>query len=96
MIAFSEQEGVLEFAVRVTPRSSRSVASGEYNGALRVRVTSAPIDGAANDDLVNVLARAFDVARRDVEIASGASSKQKRVRIRGGSRHRLEGLAKGE
>ena len=96
MIAFSEVEGVLEFAVRVTPRASRSMAAGEYNGALRVRVNSPPVDGAANEELIKVLARAFDVARGDVQIASGLSSKLKKVRIRGAGRQRLEGLAKGE
>jgi uncharacterized protein (TIGR00251 family) len=96
MIASSEREGVLEFAVRVVPRSSRTGITGEHNGALRVRVTSPPVDGAANEELVRVLARAFHVPLRHVVIASGLASKLKQVLIRGATREQLDRLAKGD
>jgi len=69
--------------VRVIPRAGRSGLAGTRDDALLVRLCAAPVDGAANDELVVVLATAFGVARRDVAIVSGERSRQKRVRIRG-------------
>jgi uncharacterized protein (TIGR00251 family) len=96
MIQYSERESALIFTVRVVPRASRSSIIGEHDGALRVRLAAPPVDGAANEELMRVLARAFDVPTRDVEIASGHTSKLKQVRIRGASRERLNRLAEGE
>jgi uncharacterized protein (TIGR00251 family) len=69
--------------VRVVPRASRSGIAGTRNGALLVRLNAPPVDGAANAELVDVLADVLGVPRRDVTIASGAASKQKRVRVVG-------------
>lgn len=93
MIQCHERDGALLFTVRVVPRASRSSLSGEHDGALRVRVAAPPVDGAANEELVRVLAEALGVSRRDVEIASGHSSKVKQIRARGATRERLESLA---
>lgn len=51
--------------------------------AILIRLTAAPIDGAANDALVELLADVLDVPRRNITIASGGSSRDKRVRIDG-------------
>jgi len=96
MIRCSESAGALEFAVRVVPRASRSGLAGEYNGALRVRITAPPVDGAANDELLKVLARAFDVPPRNVQITAGMRSKLKQVRVAGATRERLVLLAEGK
>jgi uncharacterized protein len=69
--------------VRVVPRAGRSGVAGTRNGALLVRLNAPPVDGAANAELVDVLADVLGVPRRDVTIASGATSKQKRVRVVG-------------
>ncbi|MEO7971110.1 MAG: DUF167 domain-containing protein [bacterium] len=81
MINFSEKDGSVTFQVYVVPRASRSEVAGEYNGALRVRVAAAPLDGAANRDLIAVLAKALHVPRRAVVIDSGHTSKLKRVTV---------------
>jgi uncharacterized protein (TIGR00251 family) len=81
MINFSEKDGCLTFRVYVVPRASRSEIAGEYNGALRVRLAAPPVDGAANRELVAVLAKAFNVSRRAVEIQAGHASKIKRVTV---------------
>lgn len=96
MIRCSEQGDALHFAVRVVPRASRSSVVGEHDGSLRVRLAAPPVDGAANEELVRVLARALDVPARDVEITSGHTSKVKQIRARGAARERLENLARGE
>ncbi len=61
--------------VRVVPRASRSEFAGEHDGALRVRIAAPPVDGAANDELIVMIARALKVPRQAVEIISGHSAK---------------------
>ena len=75
-------EGVA-IAVRVMPRSGRSGVAGTRDGALLVRLQSPPVDGAANEELIAVLARALQVPKRAVTIVAGDRSRQKRVRVAG-------------
>ena len=79
----SIRDGRLTFKVQVVPRSSRSEVAGEHNGSLRVRVSSPPVEGAANKELTQVLAKAFKVSRSAVSIVSGQSSRLKQVSIEG-------------
>ena len=83
MIQFVEKAGGLIFNVRVVPRASKSEIVGEMDGALKVRIASPPTGGAANAELIKILAKKFDVAKSAVEILSGQTSKQKQVRISG-------------
>ncbi len=69
--------------VRVIPRAKRSGVDGERGDAVLVRLQSPPLDGAANSELVDVLAAALGVAKRDVEIVAGERSRQKRVKVTG-------------
>ena len=83
MIDYAEKDGCLIFNVRVVPRASRSEVVGEHEGALRVRIAAPPVNGAANDELVRILARAFKVSRTAVAITAGQSSRLKRIAING-------------
>jgi uncharacterized protein len=69
--------------VRVIPRAGKSGIAGMRGDALLVRLNAAPVDGAANDELIEVLSDALDVPRRAVSIVSGSRSRQKRVQIEG-------------
>jgi uncharacterized protein len=69
--------------VRVIPRAGKSGIAGMRGDALLVRLHAAPVDGAANVELIEVLAEALGVPKRAVSIASGERSRQKRVRIEG-------------
>lgn len=76
--------GVL--AVRVTPRSSKPGIGGWRTGPdgreeLEVRVAEAPADGAANDAVVKLLAKALGVSRSELSMVSGAASRHKRIAI---------------
>ena len=95
MIACEERDGAIHFAVRVVPRAARSAVVGEHDSALRVRVAAPPIEGAANEELRRLLADAFGVPSRAVEITSGHASKLKRVRVGGARRATLQSLAAG-
>lgn len=81
MIKFTERDGCLIFTVRVVSRASRSEIIGEHDGALKIRLAAPPVDGAANEELIKTLAKAFDVSKQSVEIVSGETSKTKQVKI---------------
>ena len=91
MIPYSQDRG-LTFAVRIVPRASRSEIVGEHGGALRIRIAAPPVEGAANRELVRTLAKIFKLPQNAVEIVSGASSKNKTVRVRGADAAMLEQL----
>ena len=65
-------------------------------GAVLVRLNAAPVDGAANKELIAVLADALGIAKRNLTIISGEHSRTKKVRIEGTDASRLETLARRE
>jgi uncharacterized protein (TIGR00251 family) len=73
----------VDLVVRVIPRASRSAVAGTRGDALLVRLQAPPVDGAANAELVRVLAAALDVPPRAVSIVAGARARLKRVSIAG-------------
>jgi uncharacterized protein len=73
----------LDLEIKVTPRAGRSGFGGQRDGALLVRLAAAPVDGAANDELIALLAKALRIPKRDITIVSGERSRTKRVRIAG-------------
>lgn len=79
----TEREGAVRFSVRVQPRSSRTGVEGVHGDALKVRVNAPPVDGAANEAVVEVLAEALGVPRRAVRIVAGDSSRTKVVEVAG-------------
>ena len=83
VIDYTFKDRELSFRVYVVPRASKSEVVGQHNGSLRVRIAAPPVDGAANDELVRVLAKTFSVPRREVSIISGQSGRLKQVRIAG-------------
>ena len=92
MIQYSEKDRALTFAVRIVPRASRSELAGEYNGALRIRIAAPPVEGAANRELIRLLAKMFKLPQNSIDIISGAGSKNKVVHITGADSARLEQL----
>ncbi|MGE0593709.1 MAG: DUF167 domain-containing protein [Vicinamibacterales bacterium] len=81
MIVGSAQGAVL--TVRVTPRASRSEILGARDGALRVRLTAPPVEGAANEALVSLLSERLGLARRAISVISGERGRTKRVLVAG-------------
>ena len=85
----------LRFAVHVQPRASKTELAGLHGTALKVRLHSPPMDGAANEELIYFLARLLGVAKRSVRIVSGNSSRAKVIEIDGVSAASVEALAHG-
>lgn len=76
-------DGSVRFVVRVQPRASRSEIVGVHGDAMKVRLSAPPVDGAANEALVELIANALGTARRAVRIVSGESSRSKTVEVEG-------------
>lgn len=70
-------------SIRVTPRAGLTRISGVRGGQLVVKLAAAPVDGAANEALVEAIASALRVPRREVSIASGERGRSKRVHVAG-------------
>ena len=83
MIGLREEADGVSFEVRVQPRSSKTEICGIHDGALRVRLTSPPVDGAANRQCIELLSRKMKIPKRAVRIASGANARRKRLRVLG-------------
>jgi uncharacterized protein len=77
-----DQDGA-SFAVRVVPRAGRTAVGGVRGEALLVRLAAPPVDGAANEALMTFLAGILGRPKRDVAIASGHASRDKRLVVRG-------------
>jgi uncharacterized protein (TIGR00251 family) len=73
----------VRFAVRLTPRSAVERVEHATDGVLKVRVMAPAVEGSANASLIRLLADELGIARRDVRIVAGASSRQKLVIIDG-------------
>ena len=69
--------------VRVIPRARKTEISGVRDDAIVVRVAAPPVEGAANDVLVEFFADAFGIPRRAVRILSGERGRQKRIELAG-------------
>ncbi len=80
--------------VLVQPRASRPRIGPVRQDRLVVAVSAPPVDGAANRAVVELVAGALDVARSQVEVVRGESSRRKTLRVRGAARASLEALAR--
>ena len=78
-LVVNDRAGAARFLVHVRPKSSRSAILGVREGAVEVALTSPPADGAANAELMKLLARALDVRRGDVSATSSAPSRTPRI-----------------
>jgi len=75
--------GLVHLALRVQPRASRNAVRGPQGAELRVQVTAPPVDAAANQALINLLAEMLDCPRRSLWIVRGHTSRQKVVAVQG-------------
>jgi uncharacterized protein (TIGR00251 family) len=82
--------------VRVVARASKSGIAGEHDGALKIRLAAAPVDNAANEELIKLLAKEFGAAKSDVDIVSGHTSKIKQVSISNATKEKLSAILQGK
>lgn len=82
-VLYKRENDTVIVNVYVQPGAKRTEIVGFYSDALKIRLVSPPIDGRANDALLNFVAQLFDVPRRQVELIQGDQSRHKSVAITG-------------
>ncbi len=83
MIPVQELSDGVTFAVKVHPRAKKNAITGELGNALKLSLTSPPVEGRANESCIEFFAKLLKVPRSSVTIASGQTSRQKVVRVSG-------------
>lgn len=83
MTALHMEGGTVSFWLRVTPRSSRQELTLDASGELRLNLHAPPAEGEANAACIEFLARWLRLPRSRIEIAAGARSRRKLIRVRG-------------
>jgi uncharacterized protein len=83
MIPLQESAGGVAFAVKVHPRAKKNAITGELGDALKVSLTTPPVDGRANQACIEFFAKLLKVPRSSVTIASGQTSRNKVIRVAG-------------
>jgi uncharacterized protein (TIGR00251 family) len=78
------------FAVRVHPRAKKNAITGEMGDALKVSLTTPPVEGRANEACIEFFAKFLNVPRSSVTIAAGESSRNKVLRVSGVSAAEVE------
>lgn len=68
-------------SIKVNPRSSKNEVTQMTDGSLKIKMTAAPIDGEANEVLIKILSKHFNVAKSQIKIKSGLTSRNKIVEI---------------
>ena len=83
MIPLQQRADGVSFAVKVHPRARKNAITGAVGDALKLALTAPPVDGKANQAVVEFFADFFQIPRSSVTITSGATSRLKTVRITG-------------
>jgi uncharacterized protein (TIGR00251 family) len=83
MFAIHETSDGATFAVKVHPSARKNAITGELGDALKLSLTSPPIEGRANEACIDFFAKLLKVSRSSVTIASGQSSRHKVIRVSG-------------
>lgn len=83
MIHIQESAGGVSFTVKIHPRARKDAIPGEFGDALKLSLTSPPVDGRANEACIEFFAKLLMVPRSSVTIASGQTSRQKVIWVSG-------------
>jgi len=70
--------------------------AGRHGDAVKIRIAAAPVDGAANDELIRFLAERLRISRTAIEITAGHTSRRKNITITGMERATVFRLLEGE
>jgi uncharacterized protein len=90
MVRLRESKKGLTFDIQVIPHASRAEIAGVQEGAFKVKVTAPPVEGAANEACIKLLAKELGLKKSQMEIFSGAKSRKKTVMIKDISKKELE------
>ena len=88
----TEKKDGVELKCLLQPRASQSQIMGIHGGEIKVRIQAPPLEGRANEELCQFLSKRVGVPQRSVQIVSGASSRHKRILIKGKTLVDLQGF----
>jgi hypothetical protein len=83
MIPVFESAKGVSFSVKVHPRARKNAITGAVGGALKLALTAPPVEGKANQAVIEFFAELFAIPRSSITIASGETSRNKVIRIAG-------------
>jgi uncharacterized protein (TIGR00251 family) len=83
MVVIHETSEGVSFAVKVHPRARKNTITGELGDALKLSLTTPPVEGRANEACIEFFANLLKLPRSSVTIASGQNSRKKIVPIEG-------------
>jgi hypothetical protein len=94
MSVFRESNGAVTFAVKVIPRASKNQIVGIEGDAIKIRLNAPPVEGKANDALMEFLADVLQVTRAQIGIVTGQTARRKIVQVRGRTAKQIEDALK--
>ena len=83
MLTIKDTDDGLTFSVYVQPRASKCAIVGVHQQALKIRLTAPPVEGAANKQCIEVLAKALGLPKSQLAIAGGHSHRLKQISVSG-------------
>jgi uncharacterized protein len=83
MVSITDNATGVTFAVKVHPRAKKDAVTGAVGDALKLSLTSPPIEGRANDACIEFFAKVLKLPRSSISIAAGHSSRNKVIRVTG-------------
>lgn len=81
MIPLKQTTKGITFSIKVQPRARKNAITGRVGDALKLSLTAPPVEGKANQAVIDFLAEFFDIPRSSITIANGATSRLKLIRI---------------
>lgn len=96
MVKLKKVEDGFLLTVRLQPRASRTEICGPYEDALKIKVVSPPLDGRANKECIELLARFFETCKSNLKVVSGEKSRNKEILIRCVSCGKIQAALKDE
>ena len=90
ILQLRESKHGLTFDIQVTPHAASTELVGVQERILKIKVTAVPVEGAANEACIKLLAKTFDLRKSQLEIFAGAKSRKKTVLVKDVSRAELE------
>ena len=83
MFPVNESAKGITFAVKVQPRARKNAITGTVGDALKLALTAPPVEGKANQAVIEFFAEFFEIPHSSVSIASGETSRNKVIRVSG-------------
>ncbi|MEK2644098.1 DUF167 domain-containing protein [Bdellovibrio sp. BCCA] len=87
-------KGGVRLHLFIQPKSSKNEVVGPHNGELKIKITAPPIDGRANEGLIEFLSDYFDIPKRSVVLVKGDTGRHKTVDLLGVEESRAKELLK--